>query len=143
MKPSADSGSEYGSDPSVYNLRMSTVGAILLGVLLVVRSADSRDSQDIVTRLMSTSGSSEVQLNGISRAKAIETLSLAQKSATGRRSQEIAFLLVSLGVEYKQNRDFLLSILKQCGSSESPCDEDSVQLVIRLYQTNTESCFSH
>lgn len=75
-----------------------------------------------------------VQIAPDRRADAAARLMMIQPSAKGRLSQEVAFLLASLGYDYGKNRDRLLAVLRRCGTDQpAECDEDTVALVIGLY----------
>lgn len=113
---------------------MVVAGVLILGLLLRAASVDRDDPGDIVRQLMPHGDHFEVNLNGISRATAIRKLLAAQRNAKAQRSRDIAFLLAALGSGYKKNRDFLLGIISQCGSIDMPCNEDTVLLVIRLFE---------
>jgi hypothetical protein len=66
---------------------------------------------------------------------AIENLKAAQAKASGKRAQQIAFLLAALGTEYSRNRSYLLGSLLGCKSRPvRDCDEDTVALVIALFE---------
>jgi hypothetical protein len=67
---------------------------------------------------------------------AIEQLQKAQRQATGKRSQETAFLLAALGSNYEQNRDYLVQALRGCNSAiiKENCDQDKAAFLIALYE---------
>ena len=67
-----------------------------------------------------------------------DALRKEQPSASGERARDIAYALAVFNIDYKRNRDYLLSLLNSCLSrSESPaddeCDGKLLDFVTNLY----------
>ncbi len=93
---------------------------------------------DIIERLLVREFPLKVRLlDQTERADAVRQLQAAQPAARGKRSQEIAFLLASLGSNYSSNRDHIIKALRACGSAgmSYDCSEDLVVLLIGLYES--------
>ncbi len=68
---------------------------------------------DIIERLLVREFPLKVRLlDQTERADAVRQLQAAQPAARGKRSQEIAFLLASLGSNYSSNRDHIIKALR-------------------------------
>jgi hypothetical protein len=111
---------------------------------------------DVVEELLPEKGPiAAPQLTPVEKARVVPRLVAAQRGATGKRAQRIAFLLAMLGSEPEQNRDVLVAALRGCGGRPSarpdaqpgsqpgtrpgprprqPCDEDTARFVILLYR---------
>jgi hypothetical protein len=66
----------------------------------------------------------------------VKQLQVAQKRATGERSQEVAFLLAAYGSDYEKNRDYLIHILRGCSSPSIKlgCNDNTGAFLIVLYE---------
>lgn len=89
---------------------------------------------DIVKILMPEGVSlRKVPAGNVPKDEAIHRLNEQKKNATGKRLQEISFLLAVLGSDYEKNRDYLLSLLNNCTSGKGICDEDPGAYLVNLY----------
>ena len=67
----------------------------------------------------------------------VKLLLREQPSATGERARDIAYTLAVLGSEYRQNRDYLLSLLNACLSKSTlPAENDVCNARLLEYMTN-------
>jgi|SRR5580693_1349987 hypothetical protein len=105
---------------------------------------------DVVEELLPEKGPiAAPQLTPVEQARVVPRLVAAQRGATGKRAQRIAFLLAMLGSEPEQNRDVLVAALRGCGARPAArpdaqpgarpgprqaCDEDTARFVILLYR---------
>jgi hypothetical protein len=101
------------------------------------QTSSTVDRPDIVQKLMPDGVPPRaINLSAAEKGQVLEQLHLAQKSATGKRSQEVAFLLAALGSDYERNRDYLIKVLRGCNSPsiKNGCDEDTGGYLIALYE---------
>src|ERR1700682_1607043 len=71
--------------------------------------------EDIVAKLMPEGVPPRVfKLTQDEQTQAVQRLEVEQRQATGKRAQQIAFLMAALGAEYKSNRDYLIQTLHEC-----------------------------
>jgi len=92
--------------------------AALWPIMLVCQIAPKADT-DIVEKLMPRDFPPKVvPLSPKEQAVAIKQLKTVQLTATGKRSQDIAFLLAALGSDYEKNRDYLIKAFGGCSSPE-------------------------
>jgi len=98
-------------------------------------SQTSRKPQtDIVERLLLRDYPPKVaSLKPDERTAAVKELEAARAYATGKRSQEIVFLLAALGSDYARNRDELINLCTP--ERRDACDEDTAELLIGLYES--------
>ena len=105
--------------------------------LAVACIGQQRAEDDIVARLLPDHNPQRVpDLRPADKSKAIERLQLAQKRATGVRSQEVAFLLAAYDSDYERNRDYLIHTLRGCAtpSIKFGCEDNTGALLIALYE---------
>ena len=76
----------------------------------------------------------KVPAGNVPKNEAISKLNELKKSASGKRLQEISFLLAVLGSDYEKNRDYLLSLLNNCATRKGICDEDPGAYLVNLYR---------
>jgi hypothetical protein len=90
---------------------------------------------DIVASMMPNGVPTEIVMpSGPEKASSIRKLKAEQAKATGKRAQQIVFLLAILRSEYDKNCSFLVHALEGCDSRPShDCDEDTAALVIELF----------
>jgi len=113
-----------------------SITVFVLTVTLLCQTKQNSQA-DIVDELMPDGVPSRMlKLSPDKQAEAVNRLEVAQKQATGKRAQQIAFLLAALGFEYEKNRDYLVQELKLCSSPsvKGRCDETTGALLIVLYQ---------
>src|SRR5216117_1092183 len=102
----------------VKNTIIGTMLVLLMATLAVcqqkvVDQPPQTGSDDIVHKLLPEGFPPGVaNLNLAERDVAVRQLQLKQKRATGKRSQEIAFLLAALGSDYQKNRTYLIGSLR-------------------------------
>jgi hypothetical protein len=114
---------------------------IITTVIAVVMTTSTvgqqRAKPDIVARLLPDDNPSRlVSLNPAEKSEAIKELQSAQKHATGKRSQEVAFLLAAFDSDYEKNRDYLIHALRGCTSPSIKfgCDDNTGAFLIALYE---------
>ena len=93
---------------------------------------------DIVRELMPNDAPPQaLRLTPAEKGQAVKRLEAAQKQATGKRAQEIAFLLATLGSNYSKNRDYLVRALHGCyhATAKSNCDEETSEFLEALYKS--------
>src|SRR6266542_334865 len=103
----------------------------------VVDPRSQTGSDDIVRKLLPEGFPPRIaNLNPAERDVAVRQLQLKQKRATGKRSQEIAFLLAALGSDYQKNRTYLIESLRGCNTPSiiSECEVDTGAFLIGLYE---------
>jgi hypothetical protein len=109
---------------------------ILISVCWASEAAQKQAS-DVVDRLMPNMFVALLQLPKPSeREEAIKELKEAQRTARGFRAEQIALLLAVLNVDYEQNRDYLVGILKGCHPHEVfyRCDDTVSHYLVYLFQ---------
>ncbi|HEY4934215.1 MAG TPA: hypothetical protein VII23_21835 [Terriglobales bacterium] len=113
------------------------VVAVLLIRLTAFAQTQIPASGDIVQNLIVYGATVRVaKIDPAERAHTIKQLQAEQKRAKGKRTQEVAFLLASLGSDYEANRDYLVNVLRGCNSPriKNGCDEDTAGFLIGLYR---------
>src|SRR5947209_15686035 len=76
----------------------------------------------------------KVPAGNVPKDEAINKLNEQKKNASGKRLQEISFLLAVLGSDYGKNRDYLLGLLNNCATGKGICDEDPGAYLVNLYR---------
>jgi hypothetical protein len=112
---------------------------VVLLLLATVGVAQEYAPRDIVARLLPDHNAQRiVDLSPAEKPKAVEQLRIAQKQATGERSQEVAFLLAAYGSDYEKNRDYLIHTLRGCTSPSIKfgCNDNTGAFLIVLYERN-------
>jgi hypothetical protein len=92
---------------------------------------------DIVTGLLPDDNARQVViLSSKDKDAAIKSLQSAQVHASGKRKQEIAFILAAYGSDYEANRDFLIHIFRGCASPtiKYGCDDNTGAFLVALYE---------
>ncbi len=99
-----------------------------------------RPNTDVVQQLMPSGVPTDLaRVTEREKPLAVERLKSAQVDATGKRAQQVAFLLAHLGFQYAKNRDYLLRTLYGCRTHKVSCDEDTAMFVIALYEDGDPS----
>jgi hypothetical protein len=109
--------------------------------LLVLASAIAVGQQqvehDIVAKLLPDGDPRRVaNPDPAEKNTAIKQLRSAQKTASGERAVEVAFLLAVYGSDYEKNRDYLIDDLRGCTTPaiKSGCDGNISDYLIALYE---------
>jgi len=92
--------------------------------------------QSDIVKILMTEGVSlrKVPVGNVPKDEAINRLNEQKKNASGKRLQEISFLLAVLGSDYEKNRDYLLALLNNCTTVRGICDEDPGAYLVNLYR---------
>lgn len=91
---------------------------------------------DIVEILMPDGfPSNNMHLSALVRDESLQRLHDAQKTSTGKRAQQVAFLLATYGEDYENNRNYLKDALAGCAKPkpDTVCDSDTAAFAIDLY----------
>jgi hypothetical protein len=97
----------------------------------------SRGGEDVVATLLPDgSVRAFVVPNPSEKARVIKQLKEAKHAARGQRTQQIAFLLAALDVDYQQNRDYLLWVLSGCDVAEikNGCNDMTAEYLAYLFE---------
>ncbi len=117
-------------------MRLSVQFVVLAGMAAIgVGQQDS--NRDIVAKLLPDGNPRRLMsLNPAEKIDAVKRLRSAQERATGKRSQEVAFLLAVFDSDYEKNRDYLVHVLSGCTSPSIKfgCNEDVGAFLIALYE---------
>lgn len=78
----------------------------------------------------------KVPAGDVPKEQAIQELNAEKKQASGKRLEKIAYLLAVLGADYQQNRDYLLSVFRDCTAARNNagCSEDTGAYLVNLYR---------
>ena len=108
------------------------IGIAVLLLICCAASAVAQES-DIVERLMPGGVVDIPRIKSAPRKESIAELGKVQADATGKRRQQIAFLLAALDSEYKKNSKILLDVLKTCSAPQTECDQQTIEYLEALY----------
>lgn len=120
-------------------MKPTAILAILLLFSATLLSQSTYEERDVVQELMPGGvPPKSFRLTAAQKTRVIKQLQAAQKQATGRRGQQIAFLLAALGSKYENNRDYLVQALQGCSIKpiRNDCNEDTAVLLMALYHFN-------
>ena len=118
-------------------VRRFIITPVILVVLIAGAVGQHRPKGDIVAKLLPDGNPRKlVTLSPEQTSEAVKELQSAQKQASGKRLQEVAFLLAAFDSDYEKNRDFLIHVLRGCTtpSIKFGCDEDVGAFLIVLYE---------
>ena len=116
---------------------MKTTFRLSVAVLLFSAALPGqlKPADELVERLREGDPPRVMGLGPGEKFAAVSQLQAARAGATGRRLQQVAFLLAALGADYEKNRDYLLAGLRGCSLRDySDCDEETAGFLVRLYQ---------
>jgi hypothetical protein len=128
-----------GSDYHVYCVR-AVIGIILLATAAAAPGQSpnptAKSNQSIVKRLMPNGGVHPLLLPSLEqKGHVVRQLQRMQNDVSHPDAQQVAFLLAVLDVNYVQNRDYLVWVLKGCNVPEVThgCDDMTGEFLAYLY----------
>ena len=104
---------------------------------VTLAAGQQQPEQDIMARLLPDENPHRVvKVDPAQRDEVVKELRAAQKTATGARAVEIAFLLAAFDANYAKNRDYLIDNLRGCTTSavKSGCDGNIAEYLLALYE---------
>jgi hypothetical protein len=113
---------------------------LITTLALLLFSQTMAAQRDAVAELMPNGVPTVLHLPSESRKPVVtEQLLKDQKTSSGKRAQQIAFLLAALGERKQSNVEYLLKSLRGCSAHAKGCDEGTAALVIGLYDRGEHS----
>ena len=119
--------------PGMIGMRLPAMTALFRSAVCLFGQSRP-DNGDIVDSLLLYSEYPRLaELGAAQKVEAVNKLEALRLSTTGKRRQNVSFLLAALGSHYVTNRDHLVGILNGCGARQTECDADTADLLIGLY----------